>query len=106
MQLERMIAIGALRAHIPSQTLYQRPDCGEWHQWYLDAQECCTPDIEQTNARRCPECKQIHLDTLTAALCCHDEEYWQDRLADDPLVAGPGVVLTAEEKAAQALLFA
>ena len=31
----------------------------------------------------------------SAALCCHDEEYWQDRLADDPLVAGPGVVLTA-----------
>ncbi len=29
MQLERMIAIGALRAHIPTQTLYQCPDCGE-----------------------------------------------------------------------------
>ena len=106
MQLERMIAIGALRAHIPTQTLYQCPDCGEWHDEQEQAQQCCPPDSRQSDFKKCPECGRHHPDTLSAATCCHNDEYWQDLLADDPLVAGPGVVLTAEEKAAQALLFA
>ncbi|MCG8995587.1 hypothetical protein LH435_13645 [Laribacter hongkongensis] len=104
MQFERMIAIGALQAYIPTQTLYQCPGCRDWHEEEEQAQECCQPDIRQSDTEKCPECGRHHHDTLSAALCCHDEEYWQDLLADDPLVAGPGVALTAEEKAAQMVL--
>ena len=104
MQLERMIAIGALQAHIPSQTLYQCHQCGQWHEEEEQAQQCCIPYTRHSDAKKCPECEHTHPDILTAALCCHDDEYWQDRLADDPLVAGPGVVLTAEEKAVQLVL--
>ena len=48
--------------------MYQCSICGEVHEGYWTAEECCPPEVDEVWL--CPECEEIHGTEDEALACC------------------------------------